>query len=314
VPAGTARSGLTHQGVRSTIRSALKQTLVQQATQRTRVSLFAGAPKVIPGGASPFLKWAGGKSELLPELAKRLPRSFNTYWEPFLGGGALFFYLNPMSAVLSDLNEEVINCYQAVKTSVEQLIEELKKYRNDRKHFQQVRKVQPWELEPVQRAARLIYLNKTCYNGLYRVNRRGEFNVPFGRYDNPRICDESGLRAASKALQGAEILCRDFRFVLYRAHPGDFIYFDPPYKPISSTSSFTSYSEAPFEEREQNALKEVFSALNDRGCFAMLSNSATDHIRRLYRDFHIDAVLASRAINSRGDKRGKISELIITNY
>jgi DNA adenine methylase len=230
-----------------------------------------------------------------------------------VGGGALFFHLSPVEAVLSDLNEELVNCYEVVKTSVEHLIGELKKHRNDRSHFLKVRKTQPWELAPVERAARMIYLNKTCYNGLYRVNQRGEFNVPFGRYENPRICDENGLRAASKALQGAEIQCRDFRHVLYRARPGDFIYFDPPYNPISTTSSFTSYSEAPFDEREQKALKQVFEALHERGCHVMLSNSDTPFIRRLYRDFNVETVLANRAINCRGDKRGKISELVITN-
>jgi DNA adenine methylase len=260
------------------------------------------------------LKWAGGKSELLPELVKRLPRSFNTYWEPFLGGGALFFHLNPVCAGISDMNEELVNCYRVVKEDVEQMIVELKKHHNDRSHFLRVRKTQPWQLGSVERAARLIYLNKTCYNGLFRVNQKGEFNVPFGRYEKPRICDETGLRAASKALQGAEIQCRDFRHLLYRARPQDFVYFDPPYSPLSETSSFTSYSEAPFDAREQKALRQVFEALDERGCHLMLSNSDNEYIRRLYRNFKIDSVLASRAINCRVDRRGKISELIITNY
>lgn len=219
-----------------------------------------------------------------------------------------------MSAVLSDLNEELINCYQAVKSNVERLIEELAKHRNEKNYFLRVRKLQPWQLDQIQRAARLIFLNKTCFNGLYRVNQRGEFNVPFGRYENPRICDETGLRAASKALQDADVLCRDFRFLLYRAQPGDFVYFDPPYNPVSSTASFTSYSEAPFGDREQRGLREVFRALDARGCHLMLSNSDTKYIRDLYRHFHVESVLASRAINCRGDKRGKISELIIRNY
>lgn len=285
-----------------------------QITKRTRVALFAGAPAQRNKIATPFLKWAGGKSELLPHLVARAPRSFNTYWEPFLGGGALFFYLGPVSAVLSDLNEELINCYQAVKSNVERLIEELAKHRNEKNYFLRVRKLQPWQLDQIQRAARLIFLNKTCFNGLYRVNQRGEFNVPFGRYENPRICDETGLRAASKALQDADVLCRDFRFLLYRAQPGDFVYFDPPYNPVSSTASFTSYSEAPFGDREQRGLREVFRALDARGCHLMLSNSDTKYIRDLYRHFHVESVLASRAINCRGDKRGKISELIIRNY
>jgi DNA adenine methylase len=231
-----------------------------------------------------------------------------------LGGGALFFYLRPVSAVLADLNEELINCYEVVKSNVGQLLLELKKHRNERSHFLKVRKCQPWELDSVQRAARFIYLNKTCYNGLYRVNQRGEFNVPFGSYNNPRICDESGLRSASRVLQGAEILCRDFRFTLSRTQPGDFIYFDPPYNPVSSTSSFTSYSEAPFGEREQKALREVFHALNERGCLLMLSNSDTEFVKKLYKHFKVESVLASRAINCNAKKRGKISELIVRNF
>jgi DNA adenine methylase len=157
-------------------------------------------------------------------------------------------------------------------------------------------------------------LNKTCYNGLFRVNQRGEFNVPFGRYENPRICDGNGLREASRVIRGAEVLCRDFRHLLYKAKPGDFIYFDPPYNPLSETSSFTAYSDAPFDQREQKALRQVFTALAERGCHVMLSNSDTEFTRRLYRKFNLQAVQASRAINCRADKRGKISELIITNY
>jgi DNA adenine methylase len=190
----------------------------------------------------------------------------------------------------------------------------LQKHHNESKHFYKTRNTQAWELDPLERAARLIYLNKTCYNGLYRVNQRGEFNVPFGSYENPRICDEGGLRAASKALQLADIKCRDFRFILHHAKPGDFAYFDPPYDPVSATSSFTSYSEASFDVREQKALRQVFGALADRGCHVMLSNSDTELVRKLYRNFNIESVLASRAINCRGSKRGKISEIIVRNY
>jgi DNA adenine methylase len=287
---------------------------VQQATQRTKIALFSGAPVKNVGKATPFLKWAGGKSELLPEIEKRLPRSFNTYWEPFIGGGALYFRISPASAVISDANEELVNCYQVVRDKVEELIEALRRRSNSREYFLRIRKVQPWQLEPVERAARLIYLNKTCYNGLYRVNQKGEFNVPFGRYENPRICDESGLREASRILQRAEIICRDFRHLLYKAQPGDFVYFDPPYSPLSKTSSFTGYSEAPFDHREQKALRQVFNALAERGCHVMLSNSDTEFTRKLYHRFSLQAVQASRAINCNADKRGKISELIITNY
>jgi len=287
---------------------------VPETAKRTRTALFLGAPAPRIATASPFLKWAGGKTELLPELIRRLPRSYNTYWEPFLGGGALFFAQAPASAVLSDLNEELVNCYEVVKTSVDSLISELKGHRNTLSHFLHVRKMQPWQLDPITRAARLIFLNKTCFNGLYRVNQRGEFNVPFGHYLNPNFCDERTLQAASRALRDTEILYRDFRFLLYRARTGDFIYFDPPYVPLSSTSKFTSYSETPFGEREQKALKAVFKALAERDCHVMLSNSDTPLIRKLYKGFRIESVLVSRAINCKGDKRGKISEVIIRNY
>jgi DNA adenine methylase len=287
---------------------------VHASTQRTKVAFFSGAPIANPGKGSPFLKWAGGKTELLPEIESRLPKSFNTYWEPFIGGGALFFRLAPQSAVISDGNEELINCYLAVRDHVDDLISRLKKHHVSKDYFLRLRKMQPWQLDPVDRAARLIYLNKTCFNGLYRVNQRGEFNVPFGEYKNPRIFDETLLRTDSQVLKSAEVLCRDFRHLLYKAMPGDFIYFDPPYDPLSISSSFTSYSESPFDRREQKALAQVFRALDERGCHVMLSNSDTEMTRRLYKKFHIHAVLASRAINCRPEKRGKISELIVTNY
>ena len=287
------------------------------AAPRTRNALFSGVTLNVSAKATPFLKWAGGKGELLPEIEKRLPKSFSNYWEPFIGGGALYFRLSPASAVISDGNEELINCYRVVKDRVEDLISALKRHINDKGYFLKLRSVQPWQLGTVERAARMIYLNKTCFNGLYRVNQRGEFNVPFGRYDNPRICDEKGLRDCSAALSNTEILCRDFRHLLYKAQPGDLIYFDPPYSPRSATSSFTAYSEAPFDEREQKALRQVFDALDDRGCRVILSNSDTELTRRLYKDktrFNMEAVRASRNINCQPEKRGKISELIITNY
>ena len=296
------------------INDPIRVTPSSTQIQRTKVALFAGAPGAKESKASPFLKWAGGKTELLPEILKRMPLSFGKYWEPFIGGGAVFFNICPAEAGISDLNEDLINCYQVVRDFPDELISALKKHRNDPDHFTRIRRLQPWELDPVQRAARLIFLNKTCFNGLYRVNSRGEFNVPFGRYENPRICDENALQEASRALRNATIECRDFRHLLYKAQPGDFVYFDPPYVPVSETSSFTSYSEAPFDHREQKALCQVFQALSDRGCRLMLSNSDTEVTRRLYKKYSVESLLVSRAINSNPDKRGKISELIITNY
>jgi DNA adenine methylase len=287
---------------------------VQPIARRSKNALFAGVVLKTQGKASPFLKWAGGKNELLPEIEKRLPKSFSSYWEPFVGGGALYFRLSPLTSVISDGNEELINCYSVVRDHVEDLISALKKHINDKAHFLKIRSLQPWQLGTVERAARMIFLNKTCYNGLYRVNQRGEFNVPFGRYDNPRICDERGLRECSLALRHAEILCRDFRHLLYKAQPGDFVYFDPPYNPLSSTSSFTAYSDSPFDQREQKALRQVFRALAERGCYVMLSNSDTEFTRKLYKNFNVEAVEASRAINCDAQNRGKIAELIITSY
>jgi DNA adenine methylase len=266
--------------------------------------------------AKPFIKWAGGKSRLLPALSRHFPPRGETgrYFEPFLGGAALFFHLEHPHSFLSDTNRDLVELYQVVQQNVEELIEALKVHKNERGYFYQVRSQDPAILTPVQRAARLIYLNKTCFNGLYRVNSRGQFNVPFGKYKNPAICDADGLRAASGALQSADISIRDFESVLEQAQPGDFIYFDPPYHPINKTSSFTSYTAGKFGEEEQRRLAAVYAQLVDRGCFVMLSNSDTPLIRKLYGGFHIHEIQASRAINSKPEGRGKITELLIVNY
>ncbi|GIK09978.1 MAG: DNA adenine methylase [Anaerolineales bacterium] len=266
--------------------------------------------------AKPFIKWAGGKSQLLPDMSKLFPPKdqIRRYFEPFLGGAAVFFYLQHPRSFLSDSNKELVELYQVVQKNVEELITALKVHRNDPNYFYEIRALSPLDLTPVQRAARFIYLNKTCFNGLYRVNSKGEFNVPFGKYKNPNICDEEGLRAASLALRHAKITTNDFESILSRAKPTDFIYFDPPYHPINKTSSFTSYTSDKFSDDEQKRLACVYRELANRGCFVMLSNSDTPLIRELYKDFYINEIQASRAINSKPEGRGKITELLVINY
>ena len=266
----------------------------------------------------PILKWAGGKSQLLVSLNPLIPDNFKRYFEPFVGGGAMFFNLvgdrAGLSAYLSDYNSELINCYQAVRENVESVIKALKKHRNESDYFYRVRSIDPASLSSVERAARLIYLNKTCFNGLYRVNRQGQFTVPFGSYKNPRTCDESNLRLASQALQKVHLKSAHFSQVLRHARRGDFVYFDPPYQPLSATSNFTSYTSRCFGEEDQRQLAEIVRQLDKRGCSVMLSNSDNRFIRELYSDFRIETVWASRAINCKGNRRGRISELVILNY
>jgi len=262
----------------------------------------------------PFLKWAGGKSQLISQYIPFFPEDFNTYYEPFLGGGAVFFHLLPKTAVLSDINPELINVYCCVKDNVESLIALLEKHqeKHDRDYYYWMRS-QNYQTS-LEKAARLIYLNKTCFNGLYRENSQGKFNVPMGKYKKPLICQPDLLRSASCTLQLTEIKVRNFAEVLQNAETDDFVYFDPPYYPISTTSNFTAYSRYAFTKVEQIQLKEVFGKLTDKGVKVMLSNSDCEFIRELYKDFHIEEILATRAINSQGSKRGKIKEILVLNY
>lgn len=266
----------------------------------------------------PVLKWVGGKGQLLPELTKRVPVSFNGYHEPFVGGGALFFELasqgKNMTAYLSDINPSLIDVYIALRDCVEEVIAILKQHSHDEDYYYKIRALRPDKLSLSERAARIIYLNKTCYNGLYRENRAGEFNVPFGRYKNPTICDEPNLRAVSHVLQSVKIERRHFSSVLEVAQPGDFVYFDPPYHPVSSTANFTSYDRNGFDDRDQFQLRDVFAELTHKGIKAMLSNSDTPFIRKLYKGHTVSRVYATRAINSKADSRGKVAEVIVCNY
>ena len=262
------------------------------------------------GNVSPFLKWVGGKTQLLPDLLSYVPARFNTYIEPFVGGGALFFALQPAKAVLSDSNPELINCYTVVRDRVVDLITVLSDYSYSEEFYYRLRSEVPED--SILRAARLIYLNRTCYNGLYRVNKQGRFNVPFGRYSNPVICDAEKLRAASYALRNAELCCADYQETLGTfARPGDFIYIDPPYHPVSQYSDFKRYTTAFFYAEDQRLLAHNAKELAKQGCSVLVSNSYCDFILDIYQGCKIVEVSARRNINKDPQKRGEVKEVFI---
>lgn len=273
---------------------------------------------------APVVKWVGGKRQLLPEIKKYSPKKFNTYFEPFVGGGAVLFELQPNQAIVNDINKELINLYSVIQNNVEELIDTLsnqKIYSNTAECYYKIRELdrEPKKynkLTGVDRAARILYLNKTCYNGLYRVNSMGEFNSPFGSYKNPNIVNEITLTAVSKYFNDSNIkfLNEDFEKVVKTAKKGDFVYFDPPYAPISKTSNFTGYNENGFGENEQIRLKKLCDSLNKKGVKFLLSNSDCEFIRNLYKDYNIVTIKAKRAINSNGNNRGAVSEVLIRNY
>ncbi len=273
----------------------------------------------------PFVKWVGGKRGLLSQIIPLLPKKFNNYFEPFVGGGALFFELqkygelNGKKVYLFDINRELINAYNIVKKSPKELIIELSKFQEQHsKEF--YFKVRAWdrkdnflEVDAITRASRFIYLNKTCFNGLYRVNRKNQNNVPMGSYKNPNICNSDIIYSASYALQNVTILNVSYKEVLKYASKEDLVYFDPPYYPLNPTSSFTSYSEFEFLNKEQEELFDTFYKLDKKGIFVVHSNSDTIFINELYKDFNIKKIQANRFINSKGSGRGKINELLIRN-
>jgi DNA adenine methylase len=276
----------------------------------------------------PFVKWAGGKTQLLSELDGVIPSKFDRYFEPFLGGAALFFHLISdrklsFSSYLSDLNSELIITYKIVKDNVSELLQLLKQYEAAYKsapfgfYYELRDKLKP--INDIEKAARFITLNKTCYNGLYRVNRSGIFNVPIGRYKSPLICDSNNLQNVSRALRYSKaiILASDYkRVILENAQKGDFVYLDPPYNPTKPTSNFTSYTEYGYSDHDQEQLASIFKKLDDRQCMVLLSNSDTPFIRGLYSDFmsYTKEVNVLRAINCRGSKRAGHKELLIRNY
>ena len=273
--------------------------------------------------AQPFLKWAGGKRQLLKVIKDFVPARYTQYYEPFVGAGAVLFFLQPKKGVINDTNTELINCYQVIKNNPEELLTlcQYHQEQNSQEYYYQLRGQDRQDnfesCSPVERAARIIYLNKTCFNGLFRVNSSGQFNVPYGKYSSPVVADFAVIKAVSAYLNKANvrILSGDFEKAVGRARKGAFIYFDPPYHPMSDTSSFTGYSINGFGIKEQERLREVCDKLSDRGCQVLISNSATPFIKDLYNDsrYEIVDVKATRAINSVSSKRGKINELLIYN-
>jgi DNA adenine methylase len=271
---------------------------------------------------SPFLKWAGGKRQILSAIVEHLPDDFNAcrYIEPFVGGGAVLLHLQPTKATINDLNTELVNVYRTIKDNPDALINDLKKHENNSSYFYAIRNLDRnpdySNLSNIERASRIIYLNKTCFNGLFRVNRDGQFNVPFGNYKNPNIINEPVLRAVSKYLNSnaIELLNEDYETVLDLLEHDSFVYLDPPYHPISSSSGFTGYVQGGWGIDDQIRLKEACDKLTTKGIKFLLSNSSSDIIKDLYRHYNINVIKAVRAINSDGAGRGKIDELLIRNY
>jgi DNA adenine methylase len=273
--------------------------------------------------ARPFLKWVGGKKQLLPSLREYYPKEYGKYFEPFLGGGAVFYDLQPKQALLNDINISLIGAYKDIKSQPQAVIKELrklsKKYSllsvDERKEFYySIREKFNIKTPSLLRTAYLIFLNKTCFNGMYRENSSGGFNVPFGTYKNPKILDEENILAVSSLLSKATLLSGSFKEAVKSAKKGDFIYFDPPYYPVTKTANFTSYNSNGFLEKEQEELRDLFVELDKKGCFVMLSNSYSDYISKLYKGYEQNVVTANRAINSKGSGRGKVKEYLILNY
>ena len=276
--------------------------------------------------ATPIIKWVGGKGRLLSQLAPLLPPAAEErrHVEPFIGGGAMFFARRPERALLSDVNPELIGVYKAVRDDVDGVISELSRlasaghaaeaYYGVRTRYNAERRARASKTTQTSRAAMFVYLNKTCFNGLHRVNRSGEFNVPAGKYKNPRILDAENLRAASAALANADLRCAGFEELLGSARPGDFVYLDPPYVPASTTANFTAYAQDGFGPADQERLRDVYRELDRRGCRLMLSNSDVPAVRELYREWRIDVVMAPRAVSCDGAGRQSVAEVVVRNY
>ncbi|MBI5872337.1 DNA adenine methylase [archaeon] len=267
-----------------------------------------------------FVKWAGGKKQLLRQFKQFFPEKVESYFEPFVGGGAVAFYIiqknNLKEIYLSDINEELINCYEIIRDNVKELIVKLKfhKENHNKEYYYAIRELSPELLSKIETASRFIYLNKTCFNGLYRVNSKGKFNVPMGSYKNPSIFQENDLKQLSGVLKNVKILRMPFEKILDHAKEGDFIYFDPPYYPLTKGKNFTSYTKDNFSEQDQIKLAQVFKELDKKGCKIMLSNSDTEFIKQLYKGYNIHIVKANRMINCDATKRGLINEVVVTNY
>jgi DNA adenine methylase len=277
--------------------------------------ILAASVPAISRPLTPFLKWAGGKRQLLAQLAPYIPTAYGAYIEPFLGGGALYLALKPARAILADLNQDLILCYQIIRDQLDALLADLDHHIYDRDYYYRLRAEPAEMLSPVARASRFLYLNKCGYNGLYRVNARGQFNVPFGRYPRPpRLYREEAIRTTSALLRSADLRTAPFQETMDRGAKDDFVYLDPPYQPLSPSSNFTAYTAGTFAGEDQKELARWYRLLDTRGCRLMLSNSSAPLIRELYHDFRIEEVRATRAINSNPLARGAVTELVILNY
>lgn len=270
---------------------------------------------------APVVKWVGGKRQLLNDITPLLPSKFTTYCEPFLGGGAVLFHVQPTNAYANDINAELIQMYEVIRDHVDELIAELEQHPNNEEHFYNIRdwdrdKEKYAQLSKIQKAARIIYLNKTCYNGLFRVNNAGEFNTPFGHYKSPNIVNAPTLKAVSNYFNKAHITFSsvDYEEVLSKLPKGSFVYLDPPYDPVSDTANFTGYTKSGFGRDEQIRLRKCCDDLDRRGIKFMLSNSATEFIKQQYHAYSITPVKAKRAINSNAEKRGAVDEVVVRNY
>jgi DNA adenine methylase len=271
---------------------------------------------------SPFVKWVGGKRQLLQEIEQELPKDLMRlkYFEPFVGGGAVFFHLQPRKAAINDANPELVNAYEVIKADVEGLIENLKIHKNEADYFYEIRALdrenQFFSLTNIERASRFIYLNKTCFNGLYRVNNSGEFNSPFGRYENPNIVNEPVLRSLAHFLNLNDIKITNLDYVdaLKKIGKNSFVYYDPPYHPVSSSSNFTGYVAGGWDELEQRRLRDLCDQLTEKGVKFLLSNSSAPLIFDLYKKYKIKTIKAARSINSVGSKRGVVDEVLVMNY
>jgi DNA adenine methylase len=271
---------------------------------------------------APFLKWVGGKRQLMPSIVELMPKNIKelNYVEPFIGGGAVLFHLQPRTAIINDFNNELINVYNVIKNNLNELIVDLKTHENNADYFYQIRSLDRTNdfksLTPVQRASRVIYLNKTCFNGLYRVNNAGEFNAPFGRYKNPNIVNEPTLKAVNKYLNSNNVILRngDYADIFPEINENSFVYLDPPYHPISESSNFTGYVQGGWDVFDQIRLREFCDRLNERGIKFLLSNSSAPLIKDQYENYRITTVKANRSINSNGADRGEVDEFLIRNY
>ena len=273
----------------------------------------------------PFLKWVGGKGRVISQLEKYFPSEYGSYFEPFVGGGAVYFDIEAKIATINDINKSLVGAYINIRDHVDLLIKELTDLQQRYYSLDEDKQKQMFyeirdeyndirDKSSLKKSALLIFLNKTCFNGMYRENRSGKFNVPFGKHQKPTICDENNLRHVANRLKNTTILSETYKVAIKEAKAGDFVYLDPPYHPINPTSSFTSYSEADFLEKDQVELKELIDELTTRKCKVMLSNSDTPFIQNLYRDYRKEYISVARSINANGDGRGKISEIVVLNY